>query len=149
MATTVTRMRDRALAERRELAEVVIGGIVVEARARQDRRRPPARKEDVPSRTTYPAPAAITPMPTVRVPPSTVAQMEDPASMRSAAVLAAALRPLETDEAGDVRPIDRIKEGMLRTDRHRSPPLSYRRLPQMRGRQALEPAWSGRPSHAR
>lgn len=129
-----------ALAERRELPEVAIGGIVVEVRAGQHHGCPPAVQEDVLAWTLYPAPAAIAPMQTIWIPPPTVAQMEDPAPMRSAAVLAAAAGPLEADEPRDVRPINRVEEGVLRTDRHLRPSLPSRRLPQARGHQALEPA---------
>jgi hypothetical protein len=109
-----------ALAKRLQIARAIVSGIVVEVgggqvdpggedalvvldRFRQARNGPPA---------------PVAPRAGFLIPPSAITEMNDQAPVRPAAALATAFRAAEPDGGGNLRPVDRVKPAMLRTDRH-------------------------------
>ena len=107
-----------SLAERGEVAEAVVAGIMVQVRARgvhpggaDDRREIAIRYADAPS-------PPVPPMPVIGVPPATVAEVEDAGAMRTPAMLATAFGAAEPDQPRQLGPIDRVEPAMFRHDRH-------------------------------
>ncbi len=107
-----------ALAERGELVERAVAGIVVEMCAGQHHRRPGAVSQDVAGRPSHPPALAITPAQPFLIPPAAVAEVEDAFPVRASAMLAAPAGAYEADMMGQLRPVDRVKEDMLSADRH-------------------------------
>ena len=60
----------------------------------------------------------VAPVSGVLVPPDTIAEVEHVVAVRATAMLAAPLGAAETDEGGQLAPIDRIEPAMFARDRH-------------------------------
>jgi len=116
------------LAERGELVERAVAGVVVEVGAGQHHRRPGAVSQDVAGRSLHPPALAVAPVQPPPIPPAAVAEVEDAFPVRAAAMLAAPAGAHEADVMGQLRPVDRVEEDMLGPDRHqrRDPGMMHR-----------------------
>jgi hypothetical protein len=87
------------LAQRHEVARMVVGGVVIPVSGRQHHARGPNLLPEVldHQHTTNPPPLPVPPDLLVCVPPAAVAQVADDAPMRAAAALALSLGALEAD----------------------------------------------------
>ncbi len=84
-----------ALAERREIAQAVVGRIVIEMRAGNIHPRDPNDRGEVRTGYADATPPAAAPMPTIGIPPTSVTEMEDASPVRTPAMLAPALSAAE------------------------------------------------------
>ena len=111
-----------ALAERREVAGRVVGGVVVSVRRRQH----DARQAHLPEQVfgdepmVQAAPASVTPRSGLRIPPAAVGEHPDAVQVRPAAILAAGTRAPEADDVRELRPVDGVEAAVLAPDRHGS-----------------------------
>lgn len=108
-----------SLTKRSQLLEATVAWIVMEMRARQNHRGPPAHVEDIIGWTTNPPALPVPPIATFRVPPPSVTHVKDALQMSPTTMLAAAFGTDKPNEVRNMPPIDRVEENMLRTDRHR------------------------------
>ena len=120
------------LAERRQVSQTVVAGVVVEMRAGQRHARPAERqgRRDAgearlrvdhgggAGQCPYPPAPAVPPAGAGVVPPSSVAEMHDVATVRPAAMLALPLGAVEADQRGQLAPVDRVEPAMFACDRH-------------------------------
>lgn len=109
-----------ALAPCREVGVGVDARVVVPMRRREVDLRPADHRGDL-GRARLRAElsaAPITPSAGLGVPPPAVPQVQDDPAVRSAALLAQALRAAEPDHSGELRPIDRVEKTVLGLDRH-------------------------------
>ena len=110
-----------ALAERLEIAMTwaAMRRIVVEMCRRQHDLGRPGRHVQGRGGGGDLAALAVPPDPALLVPPAAVAEMLDHPAVRPTARLAAPASADEADPVADLRPVDRIEEPQLRSDRHR------------------------------
>lgn len=97
-----------ALAQRRQLVERAVAGIMVEVSAGQHHRRPGAESQDVFRGPSHASALAVAPAMPLPVPPSSIPQMEHPLPMRASTMLASAPCPHETHMVRELRPVDRV-----------------------------------------
>ena len=102
------------LTERGEVGPGVVGRVVVAVGRSQDHAGPAHAPEDVhgSGREAYAPPASVPPGRSLPVPPAAIAEVDHTPPMRSAATLAAPSRPVEPDHPGELRPVDRVEEGV-------------------------------------
>ena len=109
-----------ALAERGHPVERTVARIMVQVGTGQHHWRPQALDQDVLGWAPHTPPLAVAPAEPLAVPPASIAEMENPLSMRTATMLAAPRCPHEADMIGQLWPVDRIQVYMFRTDRHQA-----------------------------
>jgi hypothetical protein len=109
-----------ALTERRQVGVLVVGRVVVAVSCREHDPRDPDPGQQVLVAQPLPEPAALAVAPgrDLGVPPSPVAEVEDPLQVRASAFLAPAPRSAEADRVGELGPVDGVEEAVLRPDRH-------------------------------
>lgn len=96
------------LAQSREVARAVVGWIMVEVRAGDIDPRDADDRREITIRRAHPASAPIAPVPAIGVPPSAVAQVEHPCTVRTPAMLAAPFGAAKADQPRQLGPVDRI-----------------------------------------
>ena len=109
-----------ALAECAEIARSIVAGVVVEVRCRQKdlgEEQAFIVSDRLGEARERPA-AATSPEFGAGIPPAAVAEVPHHMSVWAAALLASPLCALETDRGRDLRPVDRVKPAMLRSDGH-------------------------------
>ncbi len=108
------------LAERHEVARPVVGGVMVPVSSREHHTGGPHLHWEVldlqrtPDLPTCP----VAPCRALRIPPASIAEVTDHPPMRPPAFLTLALRTLEADEGGELRPVDGVEPAVLGADRH-------------------------------
>jgi hypothetical protein len=111
-----------ALAQRRQLMERAVTGVVVEVRAGQYHRRPSTVYQNVLGRPSHAATLPVAPTMPLAVPPSSVPEMKYSLSVRPPAMFAGASCPHKTNMMRELRPVDRVQEHVLGSDRHQASP---------------------------
>lgn len=109
-----------ALAERFQVAQPVIGGIVVEVSGRQHDARRPGHAIIWHDQTVQSSTALIAPCLGIIVPPAPVAEMVDLAPVRPPTGLAVPLGAIEPHHGGQLRPVHRVEPLEVGSDRHGS-----------------------------
>ncbi|NGM37384.1 hypothetical protein G4G93_26305 [Methylobacterium sp. DB0501] len=114
-----------ALAERRQVGVLVVGGVVVAVGRRQHHLGDPDPSEQVFVAQPMPEPTTPTVAPTrdLVISPASIAEMKDPLQVRACACLASSSRPAEADCVGELGPVDGVEEAVLRPDRHSCSPI--------------------------
>lgn len=85
------------LAERGEVAQPIVGRVMIEVRTRNVDPGDAHGHCDVRAGQPDAAPPPVAPMPAIRIPPAAVAQVEDASPVRTTAMLAPAFGPAEAD----------------------------------------------------
>lgn len=111
-----------SLAERRELVQRTVAGIMIEVCAGQYNRRPSPLQQNVLRRPSHASTLTVAPVTPVPVPPSPIPQMEYLLLMRAPAMLAAPPCPHEAHMVRKLRPIDWVQEHVFGSDRHQASP---------------------------
>ncbi len=106
------------LAERSEVARRVVGRIMVQMRAREIDPRDADERQRARAWRSHPAPAPVAPLPAIGIPPAAVAQVEHVPTVRTSAMLAAALGAAEANQLRQLGPVDRVEPAMFGHDRH-------------------------------
>ena len=106
------------LTKRSEIARQAVARIVVEMRAGQHDIGRPHRRKGEAALDRDPFATAGAPAGGIGIPPATVAEMGNPAHMRSGAMLAACAGSVEPDYVRQLRPVDRVQPAVFGSDRH-------------------------------
>jgi hypothetical protein len=108
------------LAERLEVAPVIIARVMIKMRSRQKYARQQGGAAQL--LRTWPhaqqAPAIVPPSTGLLAPPAPIAEVLYGFAMRPAALLAATFGTVKANNIGQLRPVDRVKEAMLAADGH-------------------------------
>ena len=109
-----------ALAERAEVSRAIVAGVMVEMRSGQEDPggEPPLIAGEGFRKLPQRAAAAVAPHACILVPPAPIAEVEDHATVRAAALLAAPFCATKPDRGRDLRPVDRVQPAILGADRH-------------------------------
>ena len=70
--------------------------------------------------TSRPPPATVAPLFTLVIEPAAIPKVQDITAVWASALLATPFRAVETNGRRELRPIDRVKPALLRTDRHQA-----------------------------
>ena len=112
-----------ALAERHQVARVVVGGVVISVRCGQDNARGSNLHLEISSWSTgsdpppLPVPPGLSPL----IPPAAITKMADGPAVGAAAPLTLTFGPAEPDHSRELRPVDGVEPAVLRADRHPAP----------------------------
>ena len=106
------------LAERSQVARGVVGRIMVEVSAGDIDPRDTDDRREVYRPDPDPPSAPVSPLPTIHVPPPSVAQVEYALTMRATAMLAPPIGAAEANGFRQLGPVDRVKPAMFGHDRH-------------------------------
>src|SRR3546814_2832079 len=106
------------VAGRRQVARGVVGRIMVEVGAGDIDPRDTDDRHEVYRPDTDPPSAPVSPLPTIHVPPPSVAQVEYALTIRAMAMLAQPIGAAEANGSRKLGPVDRVKPEMFGHDRH-------------------------------
>src|SRR3546814_5875287 len=106
------------LAGRSQVARGVVGRIMVEVDAGDIDPRDTDDRHEVYRPDPDPPSAPVSPLPTIHVPPPSVAQGEYALTMRAMAMLAPPIGAAEANGSRQLGPVDRVKPAMFGHDRH-------------------------------
>lgn len=113
------------LAKRLKISSIIVAGIVVQMRGGEDYPGGPSAADERRGCAHLQQPSmAILPSPDFFAPPAAIPQMGDYCPMRPVTLLASSTRTFEPDLVGQLRPVNRIKPTVLRTDRHQERPFT-------------------------
>ena len=116
------------LAECLQVRGGVVPGVMVQMRRRED--NPGLASGLVQSgqgtQPNFPA-TVVPPNLACVIPPTAIPEVMHCLAMWSGTMLTTTLGPLESDEVGQLRPVDGVKPAVLRTDRHQLPALPAER----------------------
>lgn len=101
-----------SLAKRSQLFEATVAWVVMEMGARQNHRCPLADMKNIVGRSANPPTLPVPPIPAFRVPPPSVAHVEDALKMSPTTMLAAPFGTDKPNEVGDMLPSDNYDERM-------------------------------------